>query len=97
MTNEVRQQKSKKAEEGDAGEIPENAWSALQKAREITLEGIASLSDEGLRRNYLNKVEINREIITEWTQQALIREIELEEDESKPGNIQAHTPAPGWR
>jgi GAF domain-containing protein len=74
---------------GEVDEVPENAWSALQKAHEITLEGIASLSDEGLRRNYLNKVKINREIITAWAQQAAFRKIELKDEDSQPGNIQA--------
>ena len=37
------------------------------------LAQIAELSDEGLRRNYLNKVEINREIVLEWTSQAARR------------------------
>ncbi len=43
------------------------AWRALQRAHEAMLAGIATLNDEGLRRNYLNKVRINRDILTEWT------------------------------
>ena len=27
------------------------------------------MSDEGLRRNYLNKVQVNNEIITAWIEQ----------------------------
>ncbi len=53
---------------------PEDAtWTYLERARESMMAGIASLSDEGLRRNYLNKVQVNREIVIEWTQQATRR------------------------
>jgi len=45
--------------------------SILQSTFEITMQGIASLSDEGLRRNYLNKMETNRAVILEWVRQAL--------------------------
>jgi signal transduction histidine kinase/predicted ATPase len=43
------------------------AWAALRNAYATMMSGIATLSDEGLRRNYLNKVQINHDIITEWT------------------------------
>ena len=66
----------------------DQAWSVLQRAREITLAGIASLSDEGLRRNYLNKVQINRAIIAEWTRQAAARGLAFEEEATRPGNLQ---------
>lgn len=65
-----------------------SSWSILQKAKEITLAGIASLSDEGLRRNYLNKVKFNREIIAEWTRQAKARGLAIDEDTTRPGNLQ---------
>ncbi|HSL31384.1 MAG TPA: GAF domain-containing protein [Anaerolineales bacterium] len=42
------------------------AYDALKVAYDFLLQGIASLQDVGLRRNYLNKVEINREIIQLW-------------------------------
>jgi tetratricopeptide (TPR) repeat protein len=45
--------------------ISEEAWDALDNARSVMLIGIVNLSDEGLRRNYLNKVSINRQIIQE--------------------------------
>lgn len=48
-------------------------WSSLEQAREAMLKGIITLSDEGLRRNYLNKVKINHQIILEWTSQAARR------------------------
>ena len=38
----------------------------LDAARQLVLEGIATLSDAGLRRNYLNKVRINRELLLAW-------------------------------
>jgi len=52
---------------------PAAAWLALEKAQEIMLEGVKTLSDEGLRRNYLNKVAINRAIVREWARQAAHR------------------------
>ena len=70
------------------GDGSDQAWSVLQRAREITLAGIASLSDEGLRRNYLNKVQINRAIIAEWTRQAAARGLAFEEEATRPGNLQ---------
>ena len=42
------------------------ARAALEQAYQFLLDGIASLSDEGLRRNYLNKVTVHREIIAAW-------------------------------
>jgi GAF domain-containing protein/tetratricopeptide (TPR) repeat protein len=43
---------------------------ALEMAYDFLLKGIANLHDHGLRRNYLNKVIINREIIQAWGQHA---------------------------
>jgi len=51
--------------------LADEVWACLQQTREVMLAGIATLSDEGLRRNYLNKVRINREIISEWTRYAV--------------------------
>jgi GAF domain-containing protein len=42
------------------------AHQALERAYKLLLEPIANLRDEGLRRNYLNKVGVNREIIEAW-------------------------------
>ena len=42
------------------------AGEALKMAYDFLLQGIDSLRDEGLRRNYLNKVAINREIVQAW-------------------------------
>src|SRR5579859_1658445 len=38
----------------------------LEAARQFVLDGIASLSDPGLRRNYLNKIAYNRELMLAW-------------------------------
>ena len=40
-----------------------DARKALDTAYALLLEGIATLSDEGLRRNYLNKIDSHREIV----------------------------------
>ena len=45
----------------------------IERAFAITLQGIATLGDEGLRRNYLNKLETNRAIILEWVRQRVSR------------------------
>ncbi len=53
--------------------LDDESWACLQRTRQVMLDGIATLSDEGLRRNYLNKVQINRDIIAEWTRYAVTR------------------------
>lgn len=55
----------------------EGAWQALDRAREEVLGPIATLTDDGLRRNYLNKVAINRQIVEEWLRQASRRGLPL--------------------
>ncbi|MBN2006058.1 MAG: GAF domain-containing protein [Anaerolineae bacterium] len=55
------------------GAITDEAWECLQQAYAVMLAAVVSLSDEGLRRNYLNKVKINRDIVSEWTRQLAIR------------------------
>jgi GAF domain-containing protein/tetratricopeptide (TPR) repeat protein len=45
----------------------EDSLLVLDKARETMLGSIATISDEGLRRNYLTKVPVNRKISEEWT------------------------------
>jgi len=56
------------------GIVSDEAWDCLQQAYTTMLASVASLSDEGLRRNYLNKVKINRDIVTEWTRQLALRD-----------------------
>ncbi len=53
--------------------LGDEIWESLKQARESMMEGIANISDQGLRRNYLNKVKINRDIIIEWTRQSSSR------------------------
>ena len=48
---------------------------ALEMAYQFMLKGIASLSDEGLRRNYLNKIEAHREIVHAWLKDARRRRL----------------------
>jgi hypothetical protein len=42
------------------------ARQALARAYRFLVRPIAGLSDEGLRRNYLNKVRVRREIVAAW-------------------------------
>jgi tetratricopeptide (TPR) repeat protein len=55
--------------EGGTKGLGEVAFQALDDARRRMFSTIGSLSDPGLRRNYLNKVEINREILLEWARE----------------------------
>ena len=51
------------------------AREALEMAYQLMIKGIASLSDEGLRRNYLNKIPVHREIVTAWIKDAWKRRL----------------------
>jgi len=51
------------------------AGKALEMAYEFMRRGIAGLSDEGLRRNYLNKPEEHREIVVAWVKEARKRRL----------------------
>jgi PAS domain S-box-containing protein len=73
----------------DAARLTETyAWMVLQRARQVALSAITTLSDQGLRRNYLNKVEVNRQIISEWVQGARARGLELEPEQAGAANLQ---------
>ena len=48
----------------------EDAWAALRHAHGLLLEAVRNVRDEGLRRSYLNKLEVNREIVTAWLREA---------------------------
>ncbi len=61
-------------ERSDDDPISDEIWDVLQRAREMMFDAIATLSDEGMRRNYLNKVRINRDLLAEWTRQATKRQ-----------------------
>ena len=58
----------------DKGEpLPDELFEILDHACRLMLGYIEDISDEGLRRNYLNKVVINRDITLEWVRQAAAR------------------------
>ena len=72
-------------------DLEELALKALDLAREAMLEPIANLSDDGLRRNYFNKVSINRQIVQEWLRIAKERGLPLNpliDHFSRPGDLQ---------
>jgi signal transduction histidine kinase len=54
---------------------PTEARAALERAYKFLLEAIANVRDEGLRRNYLNKVAENRELLTFWVEDSLKRKL----------------------
>ena len=54
------------------------ARAALKAAYDFLLQGIASLQDLGLRRNYLNKVATNREIMQAWVRDGTKRKLPRE-------------------
>src|SRR5438132_1246367 len=47
-------------------------------ASQFMLKGIANLSDDGLRRNYLNQIEAHREIVLAWIKDARKRRLSPE-------------------
>jgi len=49
-----------------ANKKTKEAREALELAYDFLLKGIAHTGDEGIRRNYLNKISVNREIIRAW-------------------------------
>ncbi len=58
-----------------ASKQPQAAREALEMAYQLMLKGIVSLSDEGLRRNYLSKIEAHREIVHAWIKDARKRRL----------------------
>ena len=62
-----------------ANKLHEAAQEALKIAYDFLLQGIISMSDEGLRRNYLNKIEINRQIIAAWLEAGRKRPLDQKE------------------
>jgi GAF domain-containing protein/CheY-like chemotaxis protein/tetratricopeptide (TPR) repeat protein len=52
---------------------------ALKMSYDFLLQGIAGLRDNGLRRNYLNKVVINREIVQAWVRENARRQLPKEQ------------------
>ena len=58
-----------------ANEQAAEAREALEMAYRFLQEGIGGLRDEGLRRNCLNKIEANREIVRAWIKDARRRRL----------------------
>ncbi len=61
-----------------AGGRMKEAREALELAYTFMLKGIASLGDEGLRRNFLNKIDVHREIVHAWIKDARKRRLSPE-------------------
>ncbi len=59
--------------------VSDRAWQVLQDARRVMLQYVVSVSDEGMRRNYLNKPPVNRSIQLEWARQSILRGLPVEE------------------
>ena len=53
----------------------DDAWQALQTAHAQLLAVVRNLTDEGLRRSYLNKVAVNRDIVRAWLQESAARRL----------------------
>jgi signal transduction histidine kinase/putative methionine-R-sulfoxide reductase with GAF domain/FixJ family two-component response regulator len=51
------------------------AWGALQRAYAFLLDTVRNVRDEGLRRSFLNKVEVNRSIVRAWLRESARRRI----------------------
>jgi signal transduction histidine kinase/tetratricopeptide (TPR) repeat protein len=51
------------------------ARTALEQAYKFLLEAISNVRDEGLRRNYLNKVIENRELLQFWVEDSIKRKL----------------------
>jgi PAS domain S-box-containing protein len=66
----------------------DEAWACLNRAYEWMMSEVTTLSDEGLRRNFLNKVSINRQILLAWTREAARRGIPVPESQPLEGNLQ---------
>ncbi len=57
---------------------PEELWRTINQALELMLAGVATLSDNGLRRNYFNKIDLNRKVIHAWVEEAASRKLSVE-------------------
>ncbi len=51
------------------------SWQALQRAHGMLLDAMRNVQDEGLRRCYLNKVAVNRELVRAWLQESARRKL----------------------
>ena len=69
----------------------ELAWQAIDITREEMTKTVAFLSDDGLRRNYFNKIEVNRQVISAWLAEANSRGRPMDalsDHLSNPGDLQ---------
>lgn len=67
--------------------LSEEAKTCLQQAHQLMWSNIATLSDEAMRRSYLNRVAVNQQIITEaarWHLADPTQETQLEVTPSQP-------------
>jgi signal transduction histidine kinase/tetratricopeptide (TPR) repeat protein len=88
--------RSDKSPKNQNNELDDETRRCLQRTHDAMLAGIVTLSDEGLRRNYLNKVKFNRDILFEWAT-VLARENAAEKKRKgkpAPAAVQRFTPAP---
>ena len=51
----------------------DEAWAALQQAQALMLVSVRNVPDEGLRRSYLNKLQVNRALVPAWLAEAARR------------------------
>ena len=65
-----------------ANGLAAEASKALEQSWRLLLRSMASLGDEGLRRNYLNKREDNREIVIAWLAHARERRLPKKQREA---------------
>ena len=52
-----------------------DAWRALQRAHALMVESVRNVHDDGLRRSYLAKVPVNREIVRAWLREAPLHRV----------------------
>ena len=51
----------------------DDAWAALQEAHRLMLTAVRNLHDEGLRRSYLNKLQVHRGLVPAWRARRIAR------------------------
>ena len=51
----------------------DEAWAALQQAQALMLVSVRNVPDEGLRRSYLNKLQVHRALVPTWLAEAARR------------------------
>ncbi len=53
----------------------DDAWQALQRAYGLLLDAMRNVQDEGLRRCYLGKVEVHRDLVQDWLHESARRKL----------------------